>query len=791
MLVKPSSTEGFKRRFKRQAFRCETAAEVEDAYEQAEPYEPMVQEVIPGGDDELYTLGSYLREDGEALGLFSGRKLRQTPPGVGTCRVGEALWVDEVVDQGLKLLRALSFHGLSQVELKRDPRDGAFKLMEVNPRLFQWHGLAAACGVDLPLIAYRDLTGERVEPVSANGSHKRWAITLLAGRVACAAAAALRRRRLRARRPQARARPGRAPAAPVKLRAWLFAPALLALSRLLPASGFGLGLRLGAATLVFLIPGAFLSRALGVRGFSGALAWTMAILFGATALTFAVHASLWLTLVLLLVAALAAAPFAARRKGGSSVWTFWMIVAGLVAGITLWWVSGYDGDAFFHLARVQKLLALHDLSLRSVDEFKDGGLHPGYAFPLWHAAVAVIAKLAGVGAPSAFLHLPTVLLPLSFVLVYEAGTALFASRWAGVATALAEFALLGLASGHGGAYSRWRCRRTASRTLMLPALLALVFLYVREPSGAGSPRSRPSPAMTPRPPELLGARRDRARRLPARARAARPAPRRRAHRRRAGGDRRPGRARGRVAAADRRETASHSPSRVELNRAFAAYGHELDVSAAQLPARAGALRPRGRDRRRLAPAAARWPSSRTGGCGPPSCSARCSRPSRSRSAVRLPALRRRSLDLAGPADHWLRAAAVRARRRAARARGLPRLWVLPIALAAGIGLQLVFPGDFGAPYRLVDGAPVADLGLSSARRGRAVAAAIFGRRIPQVEGAAACRRGRGGALPAAGRRARLLALDTTLEPRGSGCRRSSSPPSAARCRAATWSSPTR
>ena len=87
----------------------------------------------------------------------------------------------EVVDQGLKLLRALSFHGLSQVEFKRDPRDGAYKLMEVNPRLFQWHGLAAACGVDLPLIAYRDLTGEAVEPDSANGRRRRWAITLQAG----------------------------------------------------------------------------------------------------------------------------------------------------------------------------------------------------------------------------------------------------------------------------------------------------------------------------------------------------------------------------------------------------------------------------------------------------------------------------------------------------------------------------------------------------------------------------------------------------------------------------------
>jgi predicted ATP-grasp superfamily ATP-dependent carboligase len=181
VLVKPSSTEGFKRRFGRQAFRCDTAEEVERAFADAEQYEPMVQEVIPGGDEELYSLGSYLAADGEALGLFSGRKLRQTPPGVGTCRVGEAVWVEEVVQQGLTLLRALGFHGLSQVEFKRDPRDGSFKLMEINPRLWQWHGLASACGVDLPRIAYEDLTGERPEPVSMNGRHRRWAITFLPG----------------------------------------------------------------------------------------------------------------------------------------------------------------------------------------------------------------------------------------------------------------------------------------------------------------------------------------------------------------------------------------------------------------------------------------------------------------------------------------------------------------------------------------------------------------------------------------------------------------------------------
>ena len=231
VLVKPSSTEGFKRRFGRQAFRCENRDDVERAFGEAEEYEPIVQELVPGGDGELYTLGSYLAADGEPLGLFCGRKLRQTPPGVGTCRVGEAVWVEPVVEQGLKLLRELGHTGLSQVEFKRDPRDGTFRLMEVNPRLWQWHGLAGACGVDLPKIAYEDLTGERPGPVSMNGRRRRWAITLLPGErpapqrppyvdavfarddlkpALVQAARLVPRRRLRRRHQSGRALPGRA-----------------------------------------------------------------------------------------------------------------------------------------------------------------------------------------------------------------------------------------------------------------------------------------------------------------------------------------------------------------------------------------------------------------------------------------------------------------------------------------------------------------------------------------------------------------------------------------------------
>ena len=181
VLVKPGHPIGFKLRFRRQAFRCESLDEVEDAFTRAEEFAPMVQELVPGGDDTLYTVGSYIARDGRALGVFSGRKLRQTPRGIGTCRVGESVWVQDAVDAALRLLAAFGYFGLYQVEFKRDARDGKFKLMEINPRLWQWHGLASACGIDLPRIAYGDLVGEAPHTATMNGEGKRWAITLLPG----------------------------------------------------------------------------------------------------------------------------------------------------------------------------------------------------------------------------------------------------------------------------------------------------------------------------------------------------------------------------------------------------------------------------------------------------------------------------------------------------------------------------------------------------------------------------------------------------------------------------------
>ena len=130
--------------------------------------------------------------------------------------------------------------------------------------------------------------------------------------------------------------------------------------------------------------------------------------------------------MLLLVVALVAAPFARPPADGARasrarklVW-----VAGAVLGLLLWHVAGeIGGDGLFHLARARKLVELGDLHLSSVNEFADGGLHPGYAFPLWQAFLALIAKVAFVDPSKVVLHEATVLAPLAVLVAYEAGYA--------------------------------------------------------------------------------------------------------------------------------------------------------------------------------------------------------------------------------------------------------------------------------------------------------------------------------------------------------------------------------
>ena len=151
-VLKPVESLAFKLRFHRHILDVETPAELQRIYDKVDDLGVLIlQERIPGGEDELWTVGSYLDAESRPLAVFTGHKLRQYPHAGGSCLAGVSRWDDKLADAALRLLQELRFHGVSQVEFKRDPRDGRFCLMEVNARHWKWHGLAARCGVNLSL----------------------------------------------------------------------------------------------------------------------------------------------------------------------------------------------------------------------------------------------------------------------------------------------------------------------------------------------------------------------------------------------------------------------------------------------------------------------------------------------------------------------------------------------------------------------------------------------------------------------------------------------------------------
>jgi hypothetical protein len=245
-------------------------------------------------------------------------------------------------------------------------------------------------------------------------------------------------------------------------------------------------LKLAFATAVVLAPGWLLARALGVRSASATIAWSLVVVFLALVVTFALGSTITLTLVVLVVVTLAALTLRVRRgwptaEGvpGRAVAFFWGAIVGLVV-----WVAApsVQGDGLFHLARVRKLLDFDGLSLDRVSEFADGSLHPGYAFPLWHGFLALIAKVAHEDPERVVTHLPSILAPLAVVVAFEAGWALFRRTWAAGVTAAAQVAMICFAPGLGGAYVFLSLPATSSRQVLVPAALALALESVRSPS---------------------------------------------------------------------------------------------------------------------------------------------------------------------------------------------------------------------------------------------------------------------------------------------------------------------
>lgn len=157
-LVKPSQGHLYFERFRKKMVRTDNLGQMLGAYREATDagFEVMLQEFIPGDPSQGVNYNSY-SWNGSALVEFTAAKIRNAPRDTGSPCVAVSEHIPEVIEPGRKILQAMGFYGYACTEFKRDPRDGVYKLMEVNGRHNLSSLLAVRCGINFPWIHYEHL----------------------------------------------------------------------------------------------------------------------------------------------------------------------------------------------------------------------------------------------------------------------------------------------------------------------------------------------------------------------------------------------------------------------------------------------------------------------------------------------------------------------------------------------------------------------------------------------------------------------------------------------------------
>ena len=122
-------------------------------------YPSMIQERIVGPGVGVFVLCDH----GELRAAFAHRRLREKPPSGGASVLCESVAIDtQLLDQTMKLLRPLAWHGVAMMEFKQDRHTGRAFLMEVNGRFWGSLHLAVEAGVDFPWLSCRLALGRPI-----------------------------------------------------------------------------------------------------------------------------------------------------------------------------------------------------------------------------------------------------------------------------------------------------------------------------------------------------------------------------------------------------------------------------------------------------------------------------------------------------------------------------------------------------------------------------------------------------------------------------------------------------
>ena len=167
-LLKPASSHTFTKKFKQKLFRVTDSNELLQTYNQFSKmgFNIMIQEEIPGEDENLVTINIVFNKRSEPLDIFMHRRLVQNPPQYGIVALGESIWEPKIIQPALTLMKSIDFEGIAQLEFKWDKRTKEYKFIEINGRSYLSISFPTSCGVNLIHLAYRNCIGENIAPLT-------------------------------------------------------------------------------------------------------------------------------------------------------------------------------------------------------------------------------------------------------------------------------------------------------------------------------------------------------------------------------------------------------------------------------------------------------------------------------------------------------------------------------------------------------------------------------------------------------------------------------------------------
>jgi predicted ATP-grasp superfamily ATP-dependent carboligase len=176
-VLKPAVKEHANALTTAKAWRVDDADELRRRHAEAvqllEPDVLVVQELVPGGGEMQLSYAALCR-DGVPVASLTARRTRQYPADFGRASTFvETVECSEVVQPSARLIEAMGYTGLIEVEYKRDSRDGVLKLLDMNPRVWGWHTLCARAGVDFPWLLWLMISGQEL-PLSRSRPGVGW-----------------------------------------------------------------------------------------------------------------------------------------------------------------------------------------------------------------------------------------------------------------------------------------------------------------------------------------------------------------------------------------------------------------------------------------------------------------------------------------------------------------------------------------------------------------------------------------------------------------------------------------